>query len=165
VKGGEADFAMWNPGGIRADLPAKSGTSSTPVTYADGFSVLPFGNILITKTVTGDQILRMLQKRVGFSDRLLQFSEGFAFSFDKSRPPGQQVDPASVRIKGMPLDPKKRYRMAASNFIWDGGEGNDMLASASDAVTIGVDVDLFADYMASHSPLRPAPQDRIRRIR
>lgn len=165
VPGARAEIAFWNPGGIRADLPAKAGAATTPVTYAELFSVLPFGNILITKSVTGDMLLQMLELRLRTTPRLLQFSDGFSYAYDPSRPAGQRVDRASVRINGAPLNPQQQYRVATSNFLWDGGEGNVMLRSATDAATVGVDVDLVAEYFSSHSPVRPGPQNRIRRIR
>jgi 5'-nucleotidase len=165
VPGASAEVAIWNPGGIRADLVAKPGAQTTPVTYAELFAVLPFGNILITKSITGETLLQMLERRITGSGRLLQFSAGFTFAYDPSRPAGQRLDRASVKINGVTIDPKKRYRIATSNFLWDGGEGNDILASATDAVTVGVDVDLFANYFAAHSPVRPGPQNRIRIVR
>ena len=55
---GEAVVAFMNPGGIRADLTyAASGTEADgEVTYGEAFTTQPFGNSLVTMTLTGQQI-------------------------------------------------------------------------------------------------------------
>ena len=164
--GGNADIAIWNPGGIRADLIARPGAGPTPVTYAQGFSVLPFGNELIVKSVTGGVLLRMLEEQFGADRRrIMQVSNGFTYSYDQSRPAGQRIDRASIRINGAPLDLNRSYRLATSNFLWDSGDGMSALLAGTDPLLIGTDYDLFADYVSRHSPVRPGPQNRIHTTR
>jgi 5'-nucleotidase len=159
---GGADLAIWNPGGVRADLVAPAGRQ-TPVTYAQVFSVLPFGNELIVKTVTGDMLVNMLEQQFGADRRrIMQVSTGFAYSYDPSREPGRRVDRSSIRVNGMRLDPMRTYRLATSNFLWDGGDGLGALAAGRDPVLVGTDYDLFADYISRHSPVQPGRTDRIR---
>ena len=53
---GGAQLALWNNGGIRADLvgqPANAPGSPAAVTFAQAFDVLPFGNRVEVRTVTG----------------------------------------------------------------------------------------------------------------
>lgn len=164
--GGRADLAFWNLGGIRADLPASPGAASTPVTYAQLFSVLPFGNELIVKTMTGEGLVRVLEDQ--FRDgrlRLLQVSSTVSYAYDLSKPRGQRVDRASVRIGGVPLDPAGRYRVATSNFLWGGGDDVSALSAGVEPVTVGVDVELVAAYLTRHTPVRPDPVARVRQIR
>lgn len=166
--GAGAEIAIWNPGGIRADLIARPGGGPTPVTFAEVFSVVPFGNELIVKSVTGETLLRMLEEQFGDERfRIMQVSNGFTYAYDATRPRGQRIDRASVRIGGMPLDPARQYRLATSNFLWDSGDGLDALGqvSSAGAVVVGVDYELLADYVSRHSPVQPGPQNRIRRIR
>ena len=70
-----------------------------------------------------------------------------------------------MRINGAPLDLNRTYRVATSNFLWGGGDDATALGSASDPVTVGVDVQVVADYFLTHSPVEPGPQNRIRKIR
>jgi 5'-nucleotidase len=169
--GAEADLAIWNPGGIRADLEANRGRGATPVTYAQVFAVLPFGNELIVKSVTGEALVQVLEQQfggpTGASDRvrIMQVSKGFAYAYDASRPFGQRVDRASVRLNGEPLRPDRRYRLATSNFLWDAGDGLEALGTATDPTIVGVDHDILAEYLARRAPVAPGPQDRIRRVR
>ncbi len=163
---GKADVAFWNPGGIRADLVASAGSAPTAVTYAQLFSVLPFGNELIVKSLTGDALLQVLEEQFGAErSRILQVSNGFTYAYDESRPRGQRIDRGLVRVNGAPLDPGRRYRVATSNYLWGGGENLSAVSSGTDPVTVGVDVDIVADYFSRHSPVPPGPQNRIRKIR
>jgi 5'-nucleotidase len=159
---GGADLAIWNPGGIRADLVAPAGRQ-TPVTYAQVFSVLPFGNELIVKSVTGEMLINMLEQQFGAErQRIMQVSNGFTYAYDPARPRGRRVDRSSIRLNGVVLDPMRTYRLATSNFLWDGGDGLGVLAGATDPVLVGTDYDLFAAYLSSHSPIGPSRSSRIR---
>ena len=162
--GANADLAIWNPGGVRADLVAQPDhREPTPVTYAQVFSVLPFGNELIVKTVTGKVLVDMLEQQFGAERRrIMQVSSGFTYSYDPSREPGRRVDRDSIRLNGMPLDPMRTYRLATSNFLWDGGDGMSALAAGTDALLVGTDYDLLAEYFSRHSPVQPGARDRIR---
>ena len=162
--GANADLAMWNPGGVRADLMTQPGRREpTPITYAQVFSVTPFGNELIVKTVTGETLVKMLEEQFGAERRrIMQVSSGFSYSYDPSRAPGRRVDRNSIRLNGRPLDPMRTYRLATSNFLWDGGDGMSALAAGTDALLVGTDYDLLAEYFSRHSPVQPGARDRIR---
>jgi 5'-nucleotidase len=160
--GSDVHLAMWNPGGIRADLTAQRGTAPTPVTYAQIFSVMPFGNELIVKTVSGDVLLQVLEQQFGADRRrIMQVSNGFTYSYNPSRPAGQRIDRMSVRIDGVTLNPQGRYRLATSNFLWDSGDGLRALSQGTDPITVGTDYDLLAEYFARRSVVTPGPQNRI----
>ncbi|MBI2827807.1 MAG: bifunctional metallophosphatase/5'-nucleotidase [Acidobacteria bacterium] len=164
--GANAEIAIWNPGGIRADLVAAPGSGPTPVTYAQVFAVLPFGNELIVKTVTGDTLLQMLEQQFGAERvRIMQVSSGFSYAYAPSRPRGQRIIRESVRINGAPLELTRQYRLATSDFLWETGDGLTALGSSTDPVLIGVDYEILADYFSRHSPIRPGSLNRIRKIR
>jgi 5'-nucleotidase len=163
---GNADVAFWNPGGIRADLVAPAGSAPTAVTYAQLFAVMPFGNELIVKSLTSEALLQVLEEQFGAErTRIMQVSKGLTYAYDESRPLGQRVDRSSVRVNGAPLVPGRRYRVATSNYLWGGGDGLRAVSSGTDPVTVGVDVDVVADYFSRHSPVPQGPRNRIRKIR
>ena len=66
---GGAQIAFMNPGGIRGG--ATNGFLFTPsgaeapgeVTYGEAFTIQPFGNSLVTKTMTGAQIHLLLEQQ------------------------------------------------------------------------------------------------------
>jgi len=167
---GAAVVALMNPGGIRADLAHASSAGSEEagaVTYADAFNVLPFGNIVIVKTLSGNALARLLEQqfdnpRPGQS-RMLQISDGFAYSYDPSRPKGRRVDRTSITINGRNVEPAGRYRVAMPDFLWSGGDGLSVAKEGSEPTPGDRDVDLFAAYIGKHSPLGPGSRNRVRR--
>lgn len=61
-----AEIALINQGGIRANLtwlPASGGMKAGRLTYADLYKVLPFGNTIVTITLTGEQIREALEQQ------------------------------------------------------------------------------------------------------
>ena len=166
VPGGAAVVAFTNPGGIRGDIVRPGGGGPATATYAQLFAVQPFGNTVVVKTLTGDAIVDLLEEQFGLGrTRILQVSRGFTYAYDRSRPRGQRIDRASVRIAGMPLVPAERYRVATIDYLWAGGDGFTALASGTDPIVVGSDVDVLADYFSRRSPVAPGPQNRILRIR
>jgi 5'-nucleotidase len=160
---GGAQIALMNPGGIRADLAAG------PVTFAEAFTVQPFGNNLVTMTLTGAQIERVLEQQVWPSDtpdgssRILQVSNGFAYTWDPARPAGDRVDPATITLNGAPLVPTTSYRVTVNNFLADGGDGFTVLREGTDRLGGAVDLDALEAYFAAHVPVAPGPRNRILR--
>ena len=169
--GANPHLAIWNSGGIRADLTVPPGAASAPITYAQAFSVVPFGNELIVKSLTGAELIQLFEEQFGGAGgtgdrvRIFQVSDGFTYAYDSTRPFGQRIDRSSIRLDGEPLDPSMTYRLATSNYLWDGGDQLAAVKQGRDAVLVGVDYDLFADFIFNNSPLSPTPANRIRKIR
>jgi 5'-nucleotidase len=155
---GRVDFAFTNVGGIRSDL-VPSGPSGT-ITFSDLFNVLPFGNIVVVKTLTGDAIARMLEQQTPI--RVLQVSSNVGYAWDPIKPQGSRVNHASIQIDGKPLVPTERYRVATVDFVWNGGDEFTVATEGVDPVAVGTDVDVFLAYVSKHSPVRPGSQERIR---
>jgi 5'-nucleotidase len=169
---GGAQVAFVNQGGLRADLVHPGGaTHMLPheVTYGDVFSLLPFGNTVIVKTMTGDALARMLEQQFDNPSpglrMMLQVSEGFSYTYDFTQPAGTRVDRRSITLHGRPVQPHEPYRVAMFDFLWGGGDGFTSAADSTDAVAQGLDIDVFLEYLATHSPVSPGPRDRIRRVR
>jgi 5'-nucleotidase len=169
ASGDHVDAALMNSGGIRNDLvPTGAMAPGRPpaVTYGDVFNVLPFGNVVIVKTLTGDAIARLLDQQFQQSTRFLQVSRGFSYAWDSTKPAGSRVDRNSIRIDGTPLVPTAAYRIAMVDFLWNGGDDFSIAASeSSDPSAVGTDVDVFVSYLTKHSPIGPGPQDRVQRER
>jgi 5'-nucleotidase len=160
---GAAVVAFMNPGGIRADLLFDEISGSElpgEVTYGEAFTVQPFNNYLITMTLTGAQIDELLETQFDVG-RILQVSEGFAYSWSTSAPVGSKVDPATIKIGGVVVDPGGGYRVTVNSFLADGGDGFTILTQGTDRLTGDIDLDAFVDYFAANSPVPPGPRDRI----
>ncbi len=157
-----------NQGGLRAGLVGQvdAGGGSRTVTYAQAFEVLPFGNRVQVKSVTGDTIVRWLEQQFdnpGTGRNTIMQVSGLAYSFRLSRPAGQRVDRRSIRIAGQPLDPTRRYRIVSSDFVWNGGDAFSAATEGTDPVDLGADVDVFVAYLAAHPAMEPGRLDRITR--
>lgn len=152
--GGASEVALWNSGGIRADLVGGPG-SPHPVTYANAFDVLPFGNRVVVRTVTGATLIKMLESGV------FQVSRGLSYTYTNATGRTRTIDPGSLTLAGRAVDPAARIRVASSDFIWDGGDG--VVVESSDPTDAGEDIDVFIAYLNKRSPVAPGPQDRFTR--
>jgi 5'-nucleotidase len=166
---GNAVIAFMNPGGIRADLTymPRAGSPDQPgeVTYDDAFTVQPFGNSLVTMTLTGAQIDTLLEQQfVGCgqtSNRILQVSTGFSYTWRVSGGACDKVDPASITLNGVMIDPNATYRVTVNSFLADGGDNFVVLRQGTDRLGGDVDLDALTKYFAANSPVAPPALGRI----
>ncbi|MGH8886648.1 MAG: bifunctional metallophosphatase/5'-nucleotidase [Egibacteraceae bacterium] len=159
---GGAVVAFINPGGIRADLTVAPSGSEAPgeVTYGEAFAVQPFGNHLVTLTLTGAQIDALLEQQwCGQpSSRVLQASHGLSYTWSASRPPCQdRVDASTITIGGAPVDPASRYRVTVNSFLADGGDNFTVLAEGTDRLVGILDLDALEADLSANSPHQPGP--------
>lgn len=156
-KGG-AQIALMNAGGVRAAL--KDGV----VKYEDIFAVQPFYNNLVTMTLTGEQILRVLEQQWINQPRarMLQVSEGFSYTWDAKRPVGQRVVPGSVTLGGQPLQPTANYRVTVNSFLATGGDNFVTLKEGRQPVTGIMDVDALEQYIQARQQIAPVAGARVR---
>ena len=161
--------AFANSGGIRSDLLGQAPTipgGPRPVVYSNAFDVLPFGNVVQIKTVTGETILRWLEQQFDNPQpplaKIMQVA-GVTYSYSRTRPAGQRIDRASVRIGGQPLMGGEHYRVVSSDFVWNGGDAFAAATEGTETMTVGTDVDVLVAYLGKHSPLSVGPQTRLRR--
>jgi 5'-nucleotidase len=168
---GGAVVAFMNPGGIRTNLtyvssPASEGDGN--VTYGEMFAVQPFGNSMVTMTLTGAQIERLLEEQFApctlGSNRILQVSAGFTYTWSASGGTCDKVAPASIMLNGVVIDPAANYRVTVNSFLADGGDSFPILTQGTERLGGAVDTDAFEAYFAANSPVAPGPQNRIIRV-
>src|SRR5437660_2341588 len=121
------EIGFVNSGMIRSGIPPG------PVTVKRLMEVLPFDSSLTSFTVTGATLQVALENSVSrlpqASGRFLQVS-GIAVVFDPTAPSGSRI--TSVQVNGAPLNPARRYSVAADTFIAEGGDGYTMFRQATD---------------------------------
>jgi 5'-nucleotidase len=167
---GNAVIAFMNPGGIRANLTfaQSGGEGDGNVTYGEAFTVQPFGNSLVTMSLTGEQIDAVLEQQFNNpapgQNRILQVSNGFTYSWSASAPAGSKVDPATIVLNGTPIDLGATYRVTVNNFLADGGDNFTALRNGTDRLGGDVDLDALTKYFEANSPVPPGPQNRITQI-
>lgn len=168
---GGAVVALMNPGGIRTDLlfaQISGGEQPGEVTYGESFTVQPFGNSLVTMSLTGAQLKTALEQQfdnptVGQS-RILQISNSLRYSYDAAQPVGSKVIAGSLRINGVVVDPSQSYRVTVNSFLATGGDRFFVLADGINRLGGAVDIDAQTDYFTANNPLSPGPVDRINRL-
>ncbi len=162
-----------NPGGIRGG--ATNGFLFTPsgseapgaVTYGEAFTIQPFGNSLVTKTMTGAQIHLLLEQQfVGCggqtTQRILQISAGFTYVRNASA----AACPAKVSglmLNGIAIDPAATYRVTMNNFLAGGGDGFTVFNQGTNAVGGAQDIDALRGYFTSFLP-DAVPNPPVNRI-
>jgi 5'-nucleotidase len=167
---GNAEIAFMNPGGIRNDILFAPTGAEAPgeLTYGEAFGVQPFGNSLVTMTLTGAQIDTLLEQQFdnpGVGEmRVLQVSAGFTYEWSAGAPAGSKVDPASIRLNGVTIDPAASYRITVNSFLSDGGDNFSVLIAGTDRLGGEVDLDALVTYFGDNSPVAPGPQNRITMI-
>jgi 5'-nucleotidase len=137
-----AAIAFTNPGGIRTDLPAGD------VNYAELFAAQPFGNTLVTLTLTGGQLLSALEQQwLGSRPRILQPSANVSYAWSAAAAPGAKVVPGSLKVDGRAVGPDARVRVTVNSFLAGGGDGFKVFASGTDRVGGPLDLDAMVEYL------------------
>ena len=170
IDDGGAVVAFMNQGGIREDIryAASGDEAGGALTFGEAFGVHPFGNSLVTMSLTSAQIVDLLEAQ--FSDleagtrRVLQVSAGFSYTWDASQPVGSRVDAASITIDGVAINLDRTYRVTVNSFLADGGGGFDVLTEGAQRTGGEIDLDALVVYFAGVDAVSRGQQDRITRV-
>jgi len=174
-------IAFMNPGGVRNPgftFPQLVGEGNGNVTYGEAFTVQPFGNSLVTMTLTAQQIKHALEQQTAgcrgqSGTRILIPSAGFKYSRNPALACDSRI--SNVRLvdvnsgsvieqivnpDGSVPDPTKTYRVTVNNFIATGGDGFTTFVGGTDLLGGAQDIDALAAYLAGFNatalpPLAP----------
>jgi 5'-nucleotidase len=166
---GGAAFALMNRGGVRSPgfvFEQSVGEGDGNVTYGEGFTVQPFGNSLVTMTLSAQDIKNVLEQQFAgcrgqstTATRLMIPSAGFKYAWD-----GAQACDARIRdvtltrsgstdvivdAAGHVANPTKTYRLTVNNFMSTGGDGFTTFLAGTDRLGGAQDIDALVSYMAA----------------
>jgi 5'-nucleotidase len=154
-KGG-AQVALMNPGGVRADIltsTVSGGEAPGEITYGEAFTVQPFGNSLVTKTMTGDMLRRVLEQQfVGCGNqatqRILQPSATLTY---QQNPAGTTCAAkiGEIKVGGTVVTPTTSLRVTMNSFLATGGDGFTVFNEGTDALGGAQDIDALAEYLTA----------------
>jgi 5'-nucleotidase len=168
---GGAVAAFMNAGGVRSGLlfsQISGGEQPGQVTYGEAFNVQPFGNTLVVKTCTGQQIYDVLNQQFNNpssgSNRIMLPSGNVHYQWTTSGGPHVVDGSVSFDRGATFIDKAATYRVAMNNFMADGGDGYSVFRSCTDPLGGEVDLDAFARYLGAHSPLAPPTLNRIEKV-
>lgn len=192
---GGAQIAFMNGGGVRGSgflypqSTAMEGDGN--VTYGEAFTVQPFGNSLVTLTLTAQNLKDVLEEQFagchGQSTSATRFmlpSAGFSYTWDGTKACDARISsvmlsaggPTELIVDqgGVVLNPGKTYRVTVNNFMAGGGDGYSTFLKGTNRLGGAQDIDalvaFMANYKAPNAPYNPAlvPQDfngsRIKRV-
>lgn len=184
-------LALMNSGGIRSTLPT---CNYSPVDHTlhrpcagyqagapydlllgDIYTLLPFGNVVTLRTVTGAQLWTALEHGVsaingstgaGTDGRFPQIA-GFKFTFHYGNPVGSRVTSVAL-TDGTPIPntTTSSYTLALPNFTNAGGDGYVMFKD-DPGVSRDLDADVMRDYILANGPNFDSasyPLDRITKL-
>lgn len=150
----DADMAMMNGGGIRADI------NEGPITYGEVFTVQPFGNTLVKAELTGESIIQVLNNQLSEPYGPDYSVAGFSYTWnfdameviDVYLPDGNEIDPNEV------------YTVVVNNYMFgDDDSGIEGLALSSEVGP--TDLDATVDYIKSFDePIEYYAEGRIQEV-
>ncbi len=156
-----ARFALLNPGSVRAAIEPDANHG---ITYGALFRTEPFGNNLVTITLTGAQLKDVLEQQwlpTRQQPQILQVSRGFTYAYDATRPMGSRVLAETMRLDGVPIRPGDDYRLTINSFMLAGGDGFTVFGQGRDRVTGVIDVDAAEAYFTGRSPIAAPTTRRV----
>jgi 5'-nucleotidase len=172
------DFAIVNSGGLRDALTCSGAITTvcpafSPPPYAitsgQAFSLLPFGNVAVTFSLTGAELKTMLEHGVSLmpsgNGRFPQIS-GLCFTYNITASAGSRVQiafqqAANGTCSNVPIDltAATTYSVTTADFIAVGGDGYPNFASRM--VTRDTLFNVLSDYVRLKNPISPLIQGRI----
>ena len=167
---GGAAIAFMNGGGVRSPgftfASSTAGEGNGNVTYGEAFTVQPFGNSLVTMSLTTQNIKDFLEEQfagcLGQSTTATRFalpSGGFKYTWDGAKACGARISNVTLRsgsttetlvdATGVVQSPTKNYRVTVNNFMADGGDGYSTLLKGTSRLGGAQDIDSLTAYMAN----------------
>jgi len=175
---GGAQIAFMNAGGVRSPgfvVPTTTPATTYPynLTYADAFTVQPFGNSLVTMTLTAQQIKDVLEQQFancngqGTANRIMQIASSLKYSWNSAGTCGTRIvdvtfTPTDVTVVppvvtapteyivsgGVVQNPSKTYRVTVNNFMATGGDGFGVFVGGTSVQGGAQDIDALISYLS-----------------
>jgi 5'-nucleotidase/UDP-sugar diphosphatase len=160
-----ADVAITNAGGIRSDSVYGPGE----ITAGDVYSVLPFGNSLVTVELTGAEIEQLLASQVttartgefGGQAQLQVSGVQYEWADNAFLPAEDRI--RNAYINGEPLDEDETYTVTVNSYMagWSGSVLEDAPRVSTTEALYGT---VTAEYIQDQGTVAPEDIDRIRRV-
>lgn len=164
---GGAQIAFMNVGGVRASLlynTITNGEKPGEVTYAEGYAVNPFGNLIVSVDMTGADIKAALEQQyVPTRSRkylALGVSKGFTYTWDDAQAQGSKVVAGSMKLNGVAIEANQTYRVAMYSFLAEGGDSFSAFKNGTKLLGGPEDLAAFVAYLGANPGLT-APASRV----
>ncbi|MBT3318178.1 MAG: multifunctional 2',3'-cyclic-nucleotide 2'-phosphodiesterase/5'-nucleotidase/3'-nucleotidase [Clostridia bacterium] len=138
-----ADIALTNGGGIRASIDPGD------ITIGDIITVLPFGNYIVTTTVTGAQLKEALELGTSsYPETMGAFPHvaNITFTINTANAAGSRVE--DLMVKGVAVADTDVFVIATNDFMYAGGDGYEMLTNGIENEFAALD-EAVIEYLAT----------------
>lgn len=147
----KADIGIMNSGGVRASLPEGN------VSYKDILTVQPFGNMISTLDLKGQELVDFLttvalkQTDTGGYPQLA----GISMVVDRSA-----KNISDVKVGDQPLDMNKTYKISIPDYLTGGGDGYPVMKNHPTYVNTGfIDAEMLKKYFEENKVLKATDYD------
>lgn len=144
----EIDIGVVNYGGIRIPSINKGN-----ITLGNVFELMPFDNYLVVVEVNGQELKEIVARIAAYGGWPIS---GLSFKIEEDR------TFSDVWINNKPLDVSKKYKIALSDYIANGGDKMSMLINLKQTNTNKLLREAFIDYFRKEKELVPTMEGRIR---
>lgn len=151
----KAEVAITNGGGIRASI------NKGEITKEEIITVLPFGNYIVTKNLTGKQILAALEHGTDSAPEpkgAYPHVAGMTYKVDANKPAGNRV--CDVMVNGKPLKLERSYLVATNDFMAAGGDNYTMFKDAPVLIEYSALDEALIAYMEKLGEVAPKKEGR-----
>ena len=156
---GQAVIALMNGGGVRAAFTFPSsaaGEGDGNVTYGGVFTAQPFGNSLVTMSLTAQD----LKNASAAATRFMLPSAGFKYEWDGAKACDARISKVTlttggvtktiVNAAGVVVNPTKTFRITVNNFMATGGDGYSTFLKGTNLLGGAQDVDALSAFLANY---------------
>ena len=164
---GGAAIALMNRGGVRTPgftYKQRGSEGDGNLTYGEAFTAQPFGNSLVTLTLSAQQLKDVLEQQFAgcrgqlpTATRLMIPSAGFKYRWDGARACDQRIHSVTltrdgrtetlVDAAGKLPDPAREVRVTVNSFLASGGDGFAAFTAGKAPLGGALDIDALVDYM------------------
>lgn len=172
---GQATIALMNGGGVRNPgftyASSAAGEGAGNVTYGEAFTTQPFGNSLVTMSLTAQDLKDVLEEQFAgcrgqstTATRFMLASNGFKYTWDGAKACNARISNVTLRsgasvetivdAAGVVQNPARTYRVTMNNFMADGGDGYSTFLKGTNRLGGAQDIDALVAYLAQYKAPR-----------
>ena len=154
----QTEFAILNPGSMRADIYAGK------VSWGNIYAVYPFGNEIKKVTLSGSDLYDLLEQQWASDRAIFLQIAGFNYVYDATQPKNHRV--VTIYQNGLPIDKSRQYTIATNSFLLGGGDGFTIFKKATILETSQKnDFETLLDYISHlQRPFSAKIEGRIQRL-
>lgn len=147
------DFAFTNSGGVRSNLNATKIGDTFSITRGAAQAVQPFGNTLNIIELTGAQV------KAAIND---QFIGGYGLEMAGLNYTFNENGVVDVFVNGEKIDETKTYKAVLNDFLLGGGDKFPTFIDTEVVQFLGVDTDIFIDYIEKSKTIDSSSVKQLR---